>query len=115
GAVGTEVRLSLTNALGDFDMGAVFTYRRPPTISRLVLPYGSAASSILIEGEGLPVLAAPHAVWFGAARSPNVYCAEEGCWAAVPAGSGTVPVRVETGAGLSPVTPETMFTYETVP
>jgi hypothetical protein len=29
----------------------------------------------------------------------------------VPPGSGTVPVRIETGGGLSPVSPAAMFTY----
>jgi photosystem II stability/assembly factor-like uncharacterized protein len=122
GPADTRVGLELTNALGDWVLGtgapagepwdgAVFTHQGPPTITELRPPYGSADSMIELHGDHLGAVERPRAVWFGTVASPEAYCNQGTCWAAVPPGSGTVPVRIETGGGTSPVTPATMFTY----
>jgi hypothetical protein len=115
GAPQTEAVLGLTTALGDFDLGAVFLYRSPPVITRLVPPYGSSGATIQFDGEHIDETTEPRAVWFGDARSPNVYCGTGSCWVEVPPGTGTVPVRIETGGGTSLVTEATMFTYHPAP
>jgi len=81
----------------------------PPAVTSVVPSSGPAAggTAVTVNGTGLT----GGTVRFGASAATAVTCAASDCHVTAPAGTGTVDVRVTTGAGTSPVTAADHYSY----
>ena len=92
------------------DMGAVEV--TPPSVVNLSSPSGRAGDALLINGNDFVNV---QGVSFGGVAASFTQTGPSQIRATVPAGSGTVDVRVTTPDGASAVVPADRFTYASAP
>jgi hypothetical protein len=94
----------------------IITYTvRPPTLTRIDLGAGPETGGTRITLTGSDFVPGQTTVTFGAAQATEVACASTTrCAATTPPGTGTVPVRVSVGDGLTS-TQDIRFSYAPPP